>query len=135
MCYYGSLSRISLGKLRVLNYLFFLSYRKKASPSIAELAARFRCKTGLVFQTVQALNRDGMVEQVSRDGRVKLTLKGLLVRRLSSRSYTRFMSDFFRGIEPEKIALFVRFLNLMLDYLKTDGKAFLSSDEEIGIFE
>ena len=135
MCYYGSLSRISLGKLRVLNYLFFLSYRKKASPSIAELAARFRCKTGLVFQTVQALNRDGMVEQVSRDGRVKLTLKGLLVRRLSSRSYTRFMSDFFRGIEPEKIALFMRFLDLMLDYLKTDGKAFLCSDEEIGIFE
>ena len=34
----------------------------------------------------------------------------------------------------EKVAFFMRFLDLMLDYLKTDGKAFLSSGEEIDIF-
>jgi DNA-binding MarR family transcriptional regulator len=139
MYYYGNSERISLGKLRILNYLFFLSERKKTSPTIADLAARFRCKTGLVFQTVRALNRDDMVEQVVfpviHEGLVKLTRKGLSVRRMSSESYTRFMMNFFRGIEPEKIALFMRFLDLMLDYLKTDGKAFLGPGENFDIFE
>lgn len=139
MYYYGRSGRISLNKLRVLNYLFFLSRRKKMSPTIVELATRFHCKIGLVSQTVHALNRDDMVDQVIfpiiHNGRVKLTLKGLFVRRLSSESYTRFMMNFFRGIEPEYIALFMRFLDLMLGYLKTDGKAFLGPDEKNDIFE
>lgn len=133
MYFYGNTGRISLGKLRILNYLFFLSYRKNASPTIAELAARFHCKTGLVSQTVRALNRDDMVETV-QDDRVKLTQKGLFVRRMSSKTYTCFMDRFFHGLEPEKVAFFMRFLDLMMDYLKTDGKAFLSSGEEIDIF-
>ncbi len=135
MHYYEGSSRISLGKLRILHYLFFLSCRKKTSPAIADLAARFHCKTGLVSQTVQALTRDGMVEPAAHDGLVRLTQKGLLLRQMSSESYTRFMIHFFRGVEPEKVALFMRFLDLLLDYLKTDGKAFLSPDEDPGIFE
>ena len=137
--YYDGSERISLGKLRILNCLFFLSDRKKTSPSITELAARFRCKTGSVSQTVRALNRDEMVEQVVfpviHNSRVKLTPKGRNVQRMSSESYTRFMMNFFHRIEPERIAFFMRFLDLMLDYLKTDGKAFLVPDENIDIFE
>ena len=139
MHYYGGSGRISLGKLRILNHLFFLSCRKMMNPTIAELAARFRCKTGLVSQTVRALSRDELVEQiifpVIHDGRVKLTPKGLLVRQMTSESYTQFMMNFFRGIKQDKIALFVRFLDLMLDYLKNDGKAFLSTGENVDIFE
>ncbi|MBQ7731875.1 MAG: hypothetical protein IJT68_08575 [Lentisphaeria bacterium] len=138
MYYYGRRGRISLGKLGILNYLFSLSYRKKALPTIKELAARFQCKPGLVLQTVNSLRRDGLLEltssQTDRGSQVKLTRKGHLVQRQSSESYTLFMQRFLGRLEPEKAGVFMRFLDLMLHFLKTDGKDFLCPGEQPDMF-
>ncbi len=144
MFLYGHRGRISLGKLRILNYLFSLSYkgsargRKKTAPTILDLAVRFQCKPGLVLQTVDSLCADGLTEQApskSDHGRlVKLTQKGHFIRRMSSESYTRFMRSFLGGIKPEEVELFMRYLDLMLLFLKTDGKAFLCPGEQPEMF-
>ena len=134
MFYYGKRGRTTLGKLRLLNYLFFLSGRKNESPMVKDIAARFRVSSGIASQTLNALIQDGMVERVEspldhRVIRIRLTPQGLRMRRQTALSYTFFMQNFFSRIEPEKVAVFDRILNLSLHFLKTDGRKFLIPGE------
>lgn len=133
--YYGKRGRMTLGKLRLMNYLFCLSDHKNDIPVVKDLAARFRASSGVVSQTLNAMIQDGMVERVPspHDRRmigVRLTPQGLRMRRQCAASYTCFMQNFFSRIEPEKIELFARTLDLTLQFLKTEeGRAFLMPGE------
>ena len=137
--YYGKRGRTTLGKLRLLNYLFFLSDRLDGGPMVKDLASRFRVSSGVVSQTLNALIQDGMVERVMspldhRVMRVRLTPLGLRMRRQTATAYTCFMQNFFSRIEPEKVALFDRVLDMTLHFLRTDGKAFLIPGESPDMF-
>ena len=129
--YYGKRGRMTLGKIRLMNYLFYLSDQKNGIPVVKDLAARFRISSGVVSQTLNAMIHDGMVERVPSplDHRmigIRLTPQGLLMRRQCATSYTCFMQSFFSRIEPEKIELFDRVLDLTLRFLNAEeGKAFL----------
>ena len=134
--FYGKHVRMTLGKVRVMSYLFYLSCRKKADPSLKELADRFRTTSSLMAQTLSALEHDGMVERIgqasenSRSYRVRLSREGHLMRRRTEVSYTEFMLNFFAETEPEKIDLFSRVLDKMMQFLRTDGKEFLLPGEQ-----
>lgn len=135
MCHYGERKRTTLNKLRFMNYLFFLSAHKKPAPLIKGFALRFHCPTGIASQTLDSLRRDGMVRFVSRSGdrksaRVHLSKQGLLLREQTSASYTGFMRNFFSGTDAEKTAVFLRVLDMALEFLRTDGKRFLVPDEK-----
>ena len=132
--YYGKRGRMTLGKIRLMNYLFYLSDQKNGIPVVKDLAARFRVSSGIVSQTLNAMIQDGMVERISlpHDRRmigIRLTQQGLRMRRQCAASYTCFMQNFFSRIEPEKIEVIDRMLNMTLEFLKTDGKAFLMPGE------
>ena len=133
--YYGKRGRMTLGKIRLLNCLFLLSSLKNDTPAVKELAERFRVSSGVVSQTLNAMIQDGMVERIPlpldrRLTGVRLTQQGLRMRRQCAASYTCFMQNFLSRIEPEKIAVFDRALDLTLHFLKTDeGKSFLMPGE------
>ena len=133
--YYGKRGRTTLGKLRLMNYLFFLSDREDEEPMVKDLATRFLVSSGVVSQTLNAMIQDGMVERVNspldhRVIRVRLTPQGLRMRRQTATSYTYFMQNFFKAVEPEKVVLFDRVLDLTLHFLGTDGRRFLVPDRE-----
>lgn len=132
--YYGKRGRTTLGKLRLLNYLFYLSDKHDGGVMVKDLASRFMLSSGVVSQTLNAMIQDGMVERIvspldRRVIRVRLTPLGLRVRRQTATAYTCFMQNFFGRIEPEKAEVFDRILDMTLRFLKTDGKAFLISGE------
>ena len=127
--YYGKRGRMTLGKLRLLDHLFYLSEQEEM-PMVKELASTFHVSSGVVSQTLNAMIRDGMVERVDsawdrRIIRIRLTPLGLRLRRQTASTYTRFMQNFFDAVDPEKAAVFDRMLDLTLEFLKNDGKAFL----------
>ena len=137
--YYGKRGRTTLGKLRLLNYLFFLSDRLDGGPMVKDLASRFRVSSGVISQTLNAMIQDGMVERVMspldhRVIRIRLTPLGLRMRRQTATAYTCFMQNFFSRTEPEKIALFDRVLDMTLHFLRTDGKVFLIPGETPDMF-
>lgn len=133
--YYGKRGRMTLGKIRLMNYLFYLSDQKNGIPAVKELAERFRVSSGVVSQTLNAMIQDGMVERVPSplDRRltgIRLTQQGLRMRRQCAASYTGFMQNFLSRIEPEMIAVFDRALDMTLRFLKTEeGRAFLMPSE------
>ena len=132
--YYGKRGRTTLGKLRLMNYLFSLSDRKNETPMVKDIALRFHAPSGVVSQTLNSMIQDGMVERVpspldSRVIGIRLTQQGLRMRRQCASSYTGFMQKFFSRIDPEKIAVFDRVLDMTLHFLKTDGRAFLIPGE------
>ena len=133
--YYGKRGRMTLGKLRLLNRLFHLSTQRNDTFTVKELAEIFHVSSGVVSQTLNAMIQDGMVERVSSplDRRVigvRLTQQGLRMRRQCAASYTGFMQNFLSRIEPEKVEVFDRALNMTLRFLKTEeGKAFLMPGE------
>ena len=137
--YYGKRGRTTLGKLRLLNYLFFLSDRLDGGPMVKDLASRFRVSSGVISQTLNAMTQDGMVERVMspldhRVIRIRLTPLGLRMRRQTATAYTCFMQNFFSRTEPEKVALFDRVLDMTLHFLRTDGKVFLIPGETPDMF-
>ena len=137
--YYGKRGRTTLGKLRLLNYLFFLSDRLDGGPMVKDLASRFRVSSGVISQTLNAMIQDGMVERVMspldhRVIRIRLTPLGLRMRRQTATAYTCFMQNFFSRTEPEKVALFDRVLDMTLHFLRTDGKVFLIPGETPDMF-
>ncbi len=138
--YYGKRGRMTLGKLRIMNYLFHLSGNKKGTPTVKNLAERFQISQGVVSQTLNAMIQDGMVERISSpmDRRVtgiSLTPQGVRMRRQCASSYTCFMQNFFSRIEPEKILLFDRVLDLTLQFLAAEeGKAFLMPGESFDAY-
>ena len=133
--YYGRRGRMTLGKIRLMNYLFYLSDQKNGIPVVKDLAARFRVSSGVVSQTLNAMIQDGMVERIPlpHDRRmigIRLTQQGLRMRRQCAASYTCFMQNFLCRIEPEKIKVFDRALEMTLRFLRTEeGKAFLMPGE------
>lgn len=133
--YYGKRGRTTLGKLSLMNYLFYLSDKNDGTPMVRDLASRFRVSSGKVSQTLNAMIQDGMVERIDspldqRFIRIRLTRQGLRMRRQCAASYTCFMQNFFSRIEPEKAEIFDRILDMTVHFLKTDGKPFLLPDEE-----
>ena len=136
--YYGKRGRMTLGKIRLMNYLFYLSSLKNETPLIKDLAVRFRVSSGVVSQTLNAMVQDGMVERVPlppdhRLTGIRLTQQGVRMRRQCAASYTSFMQNFFSRIEPEKFAVFDRALNMTIQFLKTEeGKAFLIPENASG---
>ena len=133
--YYGKRGRMTLGKIRLMNHLFHMSSLKNDNPTVKELAERFRVSSGVVSQTLNAMIQDGMVERIPlpldrRLTGVRLTQQGLRMRRQCAASYTCFMQNFFSRIEPEKLAVFDRALDMTLRFLKTkEGRAFLMPGE------
>ena len=138
--YYGKHVRMTLGKLRVMYRLFFLSCRKEADPSLKDLSTRFRTTSSLMSQTLNALISDGMLERVVLPSdpasvfRVRLSRQGLRIRRQTAASCTEFMRNFFAETEPEKINLFTRVMDRMMRFLLTDGKEFLLPGEPPDMF-
>lgn len=132
--YYGKRGRMTLGKLRLLNRMFNISTNKNDTPTVKDLAEIFHVSSGVVSQTLNAMIQDGMVERVPlpldrRLTGVRLTQQGLRMRRQCASAFTIFMQNYFSRIEPEKVALFDRALDMTLQFLKTDeGKAFLVPD-------
>jgi len=127
--YYGTKGRMTLGKIRLLDHIFLLSETGE-SPKVKDLAARFQVSSGVASQTLNAMIQDGVVERVAtpqdhRIIRIRLTPKGLRLRRQTSASYTHFMQNFFSTAEPEKVRLFSSILDRFLEYLEKEGKAFL----------
>lgn len=127
--YYGKRGRMTLGKIRLLDRLFYLSDHDEI-PMVKELASTFHVSSGVVSQTLNAMIHDGIVERVAsqwdrRVIRIRLTPLGLRMRRQTSSAYTRFMQNFFDAIDQEKAAIFDRMLDQTLDFLKNDGKPFL----------
>ena len=138
--YYGKRGRMTLGKLRLMHQLFYLSDHKVDTPMVKDLAARFRVPSGVVSQTLNAMIQDGMVERVPsphdrRTVGIRLTQQGLRMRRQCASSYTCFMQNFLSQIEPEKIEVFDRILNMTINFLKTDGKVFLMPGETSGLYD
>ena len=106
---------------------------------VKDLASRFMLSSGVVSQTLNAMIQDGMVERIAspldrRVIRVRLTPLGLRVRRQSATAYTCFMQNFFNRIEPEKVEIFDRILDMTLHFLRTEGKAFLIPGETPDMF-
>ena len=127
--YYSKRGRMTLGKLRILDRLFYLSDRGE-NPMVKDLADAFHISSGVVSQTLNAMIQDGMVERVASDWdhrviRVRLAPRGLSLRRRTASTYTRFMQNFFSGIDPEKAEIFNRILDQTLTFLENDGKKFL----------
>ena len=127
--YYGKRGRMTLNKLRFIEHLFLLSEHKE-NPKIKDFAEHFNISPGVVSQTLNAMIQDGMVERAASplDRHVmciRLTPLGLRTRRLTSACYTRFMQNFFSGIDPEKAEIFNRILDQTLTFLENDGKKFL----------
>ena len=138
--YYGKRGRMTLGKLRILNCLFLLTTNKSVPPTVKELAERFRISPGAVSQTLDAMCRDGMVERVPSplDHRVihiRLTREGLRMRRQSASACTKFMHNFLENEPPENVAAFERMLDRTIEFLKTEGRDYLSGGEEVWLPE
>lgn len=127
--YYNTRGRMTLGKMRLLDCLFYLSERN-ATPKVKDLAERFHISSGVVSQTLNAMIQDGMVERVSsawdrRVIRIRLTPLGLRLRRQTASTYTKYMQNFFSTIDPEKAAVFDRMLDQTIEFLKNGGREFL----------
>lgn len=121
--------RMTLGKLRILDRLFYLSGNDE-NPMVKDLADEFHVASGVVSQTLNAMIQDGIVERVPSDWdrrviRIRLTPLGLSLRRRTASAYTRFMQNFFDGIEPEKAEIFNSVLGQTLAFLKNEGKSLL----------
>ena len=105
---------------------------------VKDLADAFHVSSGVVSQTLNAMIQDGMVERVASDWdhrviRIRLAPRGLSLRRRTASTYTRFMQNFFSRIEPEKVVLFDRALDMTFQFLKTkEGKAFLMPENNSG---
>ena len=138
--YYGKRGRMTLGKLRLMHSMFYLSELKNETPVIKDLATRFQVSPGVISQTLNAMIQDGMVERIPspHDHRmigIRLTQQGLRMRRQCASSYTCFMQNFFSRIEPEKIEVLDRILNITIQFLKTDGKAFLMPGQSFDVYD
>ena len=138
--YYGNRGRMTLGKLRILNCLFLLTTNSAVPPTVKELAERFRISSGAVSQTLDAMCRDGMVERVPspldrRMTHIRLTAQGLRMRRQSASACTKFMRNFLENESPENVAAFERMLDRTIEFLKTDGREYLSGGEEVWLPE
>ena len=126
--HYASRSgRTTLGKLRILNYLFSIHGRKKL-PMIKDFAERFNLPSAAVTQTLNALYADGLVNRIPgpKDRRVtliNLTQRGERLYHVCSSSYVKFMKAAFDVLPQEQVEAFVSVLEDMAQYLSKERPA------------
>ena len=134
--HYASRSgRTTLGKLRILNYLFAIHGRKKL-PMIKDFAERFHLPSAAVTQTLNALYADGLVNRMPgpKDRRVtliSLTDKGERLYRVCSASYVKFMKEAFEKLPQDQVEAFVSVLEAMTQYLAKERSASLVAAADI----
>jgi len=113
--------RTTLGKLRILNYLFAIHGRKNL-PMIKDFADRFHLPSAAVTQTLNALYADGLVNRIPgpKDRRVtliSLTDKGEHLYRVCTASYVRFMKEVFDKLPQNQVEGFVSALEALSAFL------------------
>lgn len=120
--HYASRSgRTTLGKLRIMNYLFAI-HGRKTLPMIKDFAERFHLPSAAVTQTLNALYADGLVNRIPgpKDRRVtliSLTDKGEHLYRVCTASYVKFMKEVFEKLPQDQVEAFVSVLEAMAQYL------------------
>jgi len=120
--HYASRSgRTTLGKLKIMNYLFSIHGRKNL-PMIKDFAERFHLPSAAVTQTLNALYADGLVNRIPgpKDRRVtliSLTPQGEHLYRVCSSAYVKFMKAVFEAVPQEQVEAFVSVLEDMAQYL------------------
>ena len=120
--HYASRSgRTTLGKLRIMNYLFAIHGRKNL-PMIKDFAERFHLPSAAVTQTLNALYADGLVNRIPgpKDRRVTLidlTDKGEHLYRVCTASYVKFMKEVFEKLPQDQVEAFISVLEAMAQFL------------------
>ena len=107
--------KITLGKIRIINYLFV---REGEPPMVKEIAEMFGLTSGAVSQTVDALAADGVVERIPssvdrRSVHVSLTPFGKEIRKQLEVYLTDVMSGILDEIPEEKQEAFLEVLQDM----------------------
>ena len=131
--HYASKSgRTTLGKLRIMNYLFAIHGRKNL-PMIKDFAERFHLPSAAVTQTLNALYADGLVNRIPgpKDRRVtliSLTDKGERLYRVCTASYVKFIKNVFEKLPQDQVEAFVSVLESLAQYLAKERPAQTSSD-------
>ena len=119
--YVSRSGRTTLGKFRIMNYLFAI-HGRKSLPMIKDFAERFHLPSAAVTQTLNALYADGLVNRIPgpKDRRVtliNLTDKGEHLYRVCSASYVKFMKEVFEKLPQDQVEAFVSVLEALTQYL------------------
>ena len=107
--------KITLGKIRIINYLFV---REGEPPMLKEIAETFGLTSGAVSQTVDALAADGVVERIPsavdrRSVHITLTPFGLSIRKQLESYLTDVMSGILDDVPEDKQEAFLEVLQDM----------------------
>ena len=107
--------KITLGKIRIINYLFV---REGEPPMLKEIAETFGLTSGAVSQTVDALAADGVVERIPsavdrRSVHITLTPFGLSLRKQLESYLTDVMSGILDDVPEDKQEAFMEVLQDM----------------------
>ena len=107
--------KITLGKIRIINYLFV---REGEPPMLKEIAETFGLTSGAVSQTVDALAADGVVERIPsavdrRSVHITLTPFGLSIRKQLESYLTDVMSGILGDVPEDKQEAFMEVLQDM----------------------
>ena len=109
--------KITLGKIRIINYLFV---REGEPPMLKEIAETFGLTSGAVSQTVDALAADGVVERIPsavdrRSVHITLTPFGLSIRKQLESYLTDVMSGILDDVPEDKQEAFLEVLQDMTE--------------------
>ena len=107
--------KITLGKMRIINYLFI---REGEPPMVKEIAEMFGLTSGAVSQTVDALAADGVVERIPssvdrRSVHVSLTPFGKSIRKQLETYLNDVMTGILDEVPEEKQEAFLEVLQDM----------------------
>ena len=107
--------KITLGKIRIINYLFV---REGEPPMLKEIAETFGLTSGAVSQTVDARAADGVVERIPsavdrRSVHITLTPFGLSIRKQLESYLTDVMSGILDDVPEDKQEAFLEVLQDM----------------------
>ena len=107
--------KITLGKMRIINYLFV---REGEPPMVKEIAEMFGLTSGAVSQTVDALAADGVVERIPssvdrRSVHVSLTPFGKSIRKQLEAYLNDVMTGILDEVPEEKQEAFLEVLQDM----------------------
>ena len=127
--------KITLGKIRVISYLFA---NMDQPPMLKDIAEVFGLTPGAVSQTIDSLVEDGIVRRVqsSEDRRaihISLTKQGIALKRRHDNYFTDYMDHFFRSVDPKKQQIFLEVLEQMVETLQPEVEE--QAGEEAGLEE
>ena len=114
--------KITLGKIRVISYLFA---NMDQPPMLKDIASVFGLTPGAVSQTIDALVEDGIVRRVQskvdrRAVYISLTRQGVALKRRHDNYFTDYMDHFFRNIDEKKQEAFMEVLEQMVETLRPE---------------